>query len=77
MGLKFQHDLTEVELTLKEIAVRDRETDEETTAWSVDHPELERPCRGDTPREALDVFGTCLESEDEDVAIDLEDLTDS
>lgn len=70
-------NLAKVELTLKEIPVRDDETGEETTAWKVDHPDLERPCRGDTPREALDIFGACVESDDEDVALDLDDLADN
>lgn len=71
-------DLTEVEgIVLKEIPIRDKETDEETTAWKVDHPELDRACRGDTPREALDVFGTCIEKDDdEDVSISLDDLAE-
>lgn len=67
-------DTTEVELTLKEIPVRDDDTDEETTAWKVDHPDIERPCRGDTPREALDIFGACVEKDEEDVSINLDEL---
>ena len=69
-------DTMEVELTLKRIPVRDTETDEETTAWQVEHPDLERPCRADTPREALDIFGACVESDDDNVAVDLEELAD-
>ena len=69
-----RRDLTKVELTLEQMIVRDKETDEETTAWSVSHPDLERPCRGDTLREALDVFASCVESDDETVAIDLDEL---
>jgi len=69
-------DTTEVELTLKQIPVRETETDEVTTAWQVEHPNLESPCRGDTPREALDIFGACVESDDEGVAIDLDELAE-
>jgi len=72
---KVLRDTAEIELTLKKILVRETK-DEETTKWSVEHPDLKRPCRGDTPREALDIFGECVESDDEDVAIDLNELTD-
>lgn len=76
--MKLENDLIEVEdITLREIAVRDSETDEETTAWKVDHPEMERPCRGDSPQEALDIFAECIgKDEDEPTAINLEDLAE-
>lgn len=69
-----QTDLSTVSVTLEEIAVR--ETDEEQTAWQVTHPELDRPCRGDSPRAALDIFGECVETDDEEIGIDLTELSE-
>ena len=69
-------NLADVELILEEIPVRNRETGEGTTAWQVDHPNLNRPCRGNTPREALEIFVECLETDDEAMAIDLNELAD-
>jgi hypothetical protein len=69
------NDLTTVtSIELEEIAVRDTETDEEKTAWQVNHDNLERPCRGDSPEEALKVFAEALSSDDKKYAIDLSDL---
>jgi len=71
-------ELIEIEeLTLKQIPVRDKETDEETTAWKVDHPEMDRPCRGDTPQEALDIFAECIGKDEGKTAINLDDLAES
>jgi len=75
MDMEFR-DTTEVELTLKQVPVRDTETNEVTMEWKVEHPNLESACRGETPREALDIFGACVESADEDVAIDLHELSE-
>ena len=73
-----EQNLIEVEeLELNQIRVRDRETDEEKTAWEVDHPEMERPCRGDSPQEALDIFAECIgKDDDEKTAINLDELAE-
>ncbi|WP_144049963.1 hypothetical protein [Halorubrum sp. C191] len=67
-------ELTEVELTLREVRLRDRITDEERTGWQVENEELDRPVRGDSPQEALELFAACLETDNDDARIELEDL---
>ena len=75
--MSLKQDLIEVEdITLKQIPIRDDETDEETTAWKVDHPEMDRPCRGDTPQEALNVFAECISKDESQTAINLSDLAE-
>jgi Cu/Ag efflux pump CusA len=76
--MEMQQDLIKVDgITLEKIATRDRQTNEETTAWKIDHPEMKRPVRGDTPQEALEVFGECIaKDDDERTAVDLEDLAE-
>lgn len=69
-----RHDLTEVELTLREVATRDLETDEEGVAWQVEHDEMSGVIREDTAKEALELFAACLETDNDDARIDLEDL---
>jgi len=67
-------NLTEVDLTLREVGTRDLDTDEEGTAWVVEHEEMSGVIREDTPAEALRVFAACLETDNDDARIDLEDL---
>jgi hypothetical protein len=68
------HDLTQVDLTLRQVATRDLDTDEESTAWQVEHENMDGVIREDTAKEALEVFAACLETDNEDARIDLEDL---
>ena len=69
-----RHDLTEVELTLREVATRDLDTDEEKTAWQVEHEKMDGVIREDSPKKALELFAACLETDNEEARIDLEDL---
>jgi len=72
-----EQNLIEVEeLELNQISVRDRETDEEKAKWEVDHPEMDRPCRGETAQEALDIFAECISKDEGQTAINLEDLAE-
>lgn len=67
----------EFDLTVREILVRNRETDEEEIAWNVESPNMERPCRADTPAEALRVLADCLEKDaDERTAVSVEQLAE-
>lgn len=68
------NDLTEFELTVREVSIRDFETNEETTKWQVESENMETPCGGDTPEEALEVFVESLRSDDEEIAVNPEDL---
>ena len=67
-------DLTEFDLTVRQVLTRDFDTDEESTAWRVESKNMDRPCAGDTAAEALDVFVQALQSDDEDMKINPEDL---
>ena len=70
-----RQDLAEFDLTVEQIAVRDRQTDEEGVAWNVENKQMDRPCRGDTAPEALRVLADALEAdEDERHALSVEEL---
>lgn len=72
-----QPSTAEFDLTVREIAIRDHETGEETPAWEVVNENLDRPCRGETPQDALEVFAACFTTDNERVKIDVETLTES
>jgi len=71
-------DLLSVDLTLEQINVRDRETDEISVNWELSHPDLERPCRGATVSDVFGTFAADVDDLDDDHpdAIDIEELAD-
>ena len=67
-------DLSEFDLTVRQVLTRDTETDEECKMWRVESENLRRPPTGETPQEALEGFTNRLTSDNEDVKVDVEDL---
>jgi hypothetical protein len=68
------HDRTQFDVTVRQILVRDRETNEEKTAWQVESENMDRPCRADTPEEALRLFADSFESDDANIRAIPEEL---
>lgn len=69
--------LEEFDLTVSKVLSRNPIDNEEEVKWRVDADNVSRPCVGDTPEEALDVFTSCLTTDNEEVKIDIEDLTEA
>lgn len=73
-AVRTMHDSKEFELTVRETVSRDLDTDEEVEEWRVESEKVNRPCVGDTPAEALRVFANCLETDNEEVRIEVDEL---
>jgi len=71
---EIMYERTEFDLTVREVLTRDRNTNEEKTAWRVESENLPRPTAGDSAADALRTFADQLESDDEKTGIEPEDL---
>lgn len=68
------YNRTEFGVTVRQVLVRNRETNEEEIAWQVESDNLDRPCRGDTPADALRLFADSFDSEKEHIRVTAEEL---
>jgi hypothetical protein len=67
-------DLTDFNLTVRQVLTRDTETDEEVIQWRVESENLRRPRGGDTAQEALQQFVDDLNADDPDFEVNVEEL---